>query len=227
MVIIPLVVLGSSFPGPCRLGSELGYLRIDNRGVDLRFLVRATPGRRHFRSADASRRGDLDSRRPLSRETQESPSTSDLTAIGSRSLSMSRRQRAAGLCGEPSPPLGQPEAADSSPRGAPLAPRSARRSADRPPLEAASDPRLCPESRRVPQSPSDGTAAAQAACTSRWNGQHRGRPLTPNVVTSSVNSTNSAPFSTCRARSPCAPCPPHSRARSPVRVTACPKPKAS
>lgn len=97
------------------------------------------------------------------------------------------RQRAIKPRGEPSPPLGKPEAADSSPGGSPLAPRSARRSADRPPRVAASDPRLCPESRQVPQSLTEETAAARTACTSHCDRQHRARPLTTNVATTSGN----------------------------------------
>jgi len=88
------------------------------------------------------------------------------------------RQRANNPRGEPSPPLGQPEAADSSPGDPSLAPRFARRSADGAPLEATSDPRLCPESRRVPRSPRDKTAAACTACTLHCDRQHRARPPT-------------------------------------------------
>ena len=55
-----------------------------------------------------------------------------------RPLAMPCRQRAVRPRREPSPPLGKAEAADSSSGGSPLARRSARRSADRPPRVAAS-----------------------------------------------------------------------------------------
>jgi hypothetical protein len=64
-----------------------------------------------------------------------------------RSLSMSCCQREIGLFGEPSSPPGMSGAVDPSLGGTPLAPRSARRSADSLPLKAASDPRPCPELR--------------------------------------------------------------------------------
>lgn len=72
-----------------------------------------------------------------------------------------------GCLGSPVRLPGKSGAADPSVSGALLAPRSARRSAERLPREATSDPRLCPESRYAPQPPTEGTATAQAARTSR------------------------------------------------------------
>ena len=76
-VIIPRVVLRSSFSGPCRLGSELGYLSIDNLGEDLQLPVWRPQGHRHSRSADATRRGDRDFRSSLSRKQHQHRVTTD------------------------------------------------------------------------------------------------------------------------------------------------------
>jgi len=108
----------------------------------------------------------------------------------------------------------------------PLAPRSQARLHGRSAHEAASDPRPCPELRRVPRPSIEGTAAAQAPVLVPPRTSRKPRWIAHAATTSGL-SAHSASLTTCRAGQVPAPHPTPHLARYAQRTTIRPKLRAS
>jgi hypothetical protein len=223
-MIIPSIVLRSSFSG--FFASVWNWVicpsvtAVWTSGSQLR----QPPGHRYLRSADIAQRGDRDSRSCLSRKHHcRQATTNPIAAPELRSLSMSCCQREIGLLEESSSPPGASGAVDPLLGAALLAPRSARRSTDSLPHEAASDSRSCTESRRAPSSPTEGTMATSVDRASRLQGQCLQRRLIESVATISVSTVPSASLIACRASWLYAPRSLSPFAKGLVRASARPK----
>ena len=219
-MIIPRVVLRSSFSGSFASVRNWAICPSATTVWTSGSLLRQPPGHRYRRSADATRRGDRDSRSRLSRTQHHRRVTTDLAAPELRLLSMSCCQREIRPFGEPSSPPGTSGAV--GPSLARLIPRpsfcTAFRGQTAP--ETASDPRPGPESRRVPKPSIAGPAAARVARTSRLQGRCLQRRSIESVATTSVNAPPSASLIACRALWFYAPSSPSPFAKALVRATA-------
>ena len=151
-----------------RLDRDLDQPSLPGLGRDLRRGQH--PGHRHDRPADASRGGDRHPRRQLSHERQSPASNPDPAAPRPTVTLPRRRRRHMQTAWGAQPALRRRPLCCGSGAADPSLPRPNPRpsfcnafSRNSRPLEAASVPRLGPESRRVPQPSIVGTAAAQAS----------------------------------------------------------------